>query len=60
MVFVQGKLGYDKETGAPKLFEDKNGETRSSFEVTAHQILFLTRLAEPDGGDSDDDGDLPI
>lgn len=41
-VQVIGKLQFDKETGGPRLWDDKNGKARSSFEVTADDVVFIS------------------
>lgn len=40
-VFVKGRLNPDKETGSPRIWLDKDGEPRTSYEVTANNIVFL-------------------
>jgi len=41
-VLVEGRLSFDKETGAPRVWKDKDGVWRSSFELMASQVVFLS------------------
>ena len=41
LVYVEGRLDFDTETGNPKLFNTKDGEVRVSFEMTATNVDFL-------------------
>lgn len=41
-VYVEGRLNYDLETGSPRLWQDQNGTYRTSFEVVASQVVFLS------------------
>lgn len=45
-VYIRGTLNFDPETGAPRVWEGKNGVHRASFDVTASLIKFL-----PSGGE---------
>ena len=41
-VLVEGRLGYDRKTGGPRAWNDKNtGEAKSAFELGALEIRFL-------------------
>lgn len=40
-VLVTGRLQFDKETGGPRVWDDKNGKARSIFEVTADDVTFV-------------------
>jgi single-strand DNA-binding protein len=46
LVFVKGKLSFDKDTGGPTIFSRKDGTSGASFEISANKIKFLDR---PDG-----------
>lgn len=61
-VQVIGKLQFDKDTGGPRLWDDKNGKARSSFEVTADDVTFVSGNAasEPKAETSNDSEDLPF
>lgn len=48
-VLVEGSLTPDRETGGPRIWTDKDGNARASFEVRAQQVKFL-------GGREDDNG----
>jgi len=45
-VLVRGELNYDPETGSPRIWEGKDGVSRSSFDLTANKVKFL-----PSGGE---------
>ena len=45
-VLVVGEMQPDRETGAPRMWTDKNGNARATFEVTARTVQFL-RAAQP-------------
>lgn len=61
-VQVIGRLQFDKETGGPRVWDDKNGKARSSFEVTADDVTFISGNAasEPKAESSNDSEDLPF
>lgn len=40
-VFVRGELQFDYDTGGPKLWTDRDGAVRSSFELRAFTVKFL-------------------
>lgn len=44
-VLVEGRLNPDPETGGPRIWTDRNGNPRASFEVTAQTVKFLGRGA---------------
>lgn len=44
-VLVEGRLTPDPETGGPRIWTDRNGNPRASFEVTARTVRFLGRAA---------------
>ena len=56
-VLVEGRLDPDKATGAPKVFQKKDGNCGASYEVFADTVRFLN-----DSGKSDDapDDDVPF
>lgn len=41
-VLVEGRLTPDKETGGPRVWTNKDGGAKSSFEVTASTVRFLS------------------
>lgn len=45
-VFVEGRLNVDLKTGGPRIWEDREGAARTSFEVTASQVRFLSGKEE--------------
>ena len=49
-VYVEGRLRADPETGGPKVWTDRNGNPRASFEVTASVVKFLGRGNGNGGG----------
>ena len=42
-VLVQGRLKPDPETGGPRVWTDKQGNARASFELQADQVRFLSK-----------------
>jgi single-strand DNA-binding protein len=45
-VLVEGRLLCDKQTGGPRTFKRQNGETGTSFEITAEVVRFLGQRGE--------------
>jgi single-strand DNA-binding protein len=48
-VLIEGRLEPDPVTGAPRIWEGKDGEKKASFEVTAEQVRFLSSRNDGDG-----------
>lgn len=46
IVQVTGRLQPDRETGNPRLWEDRNGITRASYEIVAQEVTFLANIRE--------------
>lgn len=42
LLFVEGRLVADPNTGGPKVFETKNGHN-AAFEINAQEVKFLSR-----------------
>jgi single-strand DNA-binding protein len=40
-VLVEGELEADPQTGGPRTWQDKEGRTRASYEITANVVRFL-------------------
>lgn len=65
-VLIEGRLRPDPNTGAPRVFQRKDGSWGSSFEVYAESIRFMSPKSETgyeDGGsdsDSVDDDSIPF
>lgn len=57
-VLVDGRIVPDKETGAPRLFQKKDGSWSSSFDVTASAVKFLSEARNE--GSSPFDGNEEI
>jgi single-strand DNA-binding protein len=59
MVLVEGRMTQDK-AGGPRIWTDKEGNTRASFEVTAQMVRFLSSKSEGGGGGgaAEDMGDI--
>jgi single-strand DNA-binding protein len=53
-VLVEGRLICDRQTGGPRTYKRSNGETGTSFEVTAEVVRFLGQRQETpvEGGES--------
>ncbi len=47
LVLVEGRMTPDK-TGNPRIWTDKDGSARASFEVTAQTVRFLSPKTESD------------
>jgi single-strand DNA-binding protein len=45
-VLIDGRLQADKETGGPRVYTDKQGAAKASFEITINHIEFLSPKAE--------------
>jgi single-strand DNA-binding protein len=48
-VLVEGRLSPDKETGAPRVYQTKDGSHAASYEVTASTVRFLSSRNDGDG-----------
>jgi single-strand DNA-binding protein len=55
-VLVEGRLRPDPQTGGPRVWTDRNGNPRASFEVTAQTVKFLGRGV---GGPASGAADMP-
>ncbi len=42
-ILVDGELKPDPETGAPRMWQDNNGNTKTSYEITVNTIKFAER-----------------
>jgi len=61
-VLVEGRLRPDSNTGAPQVFQKKDGSWGSSYEVFADTVRFLSARGEsnPEASDTVDDDDIPF
>ncbi|MFO7741288.1 MAG: single-stranded DNA-binding protein [Anaerolineae bacterium] len=60
-VLVEGRLTPDPQTGGPRVWTDRNGNPRASFEVTAQTVKFLGRaVAEPAPGGAEIPEERPM
>lgn len=41
LVLVEGRLTVDPQTGGPRIYQTKDGNSASSFEITASDVRFL-------------------
>jgi len=59
---VEGRLRPDASTGAPQVFQKKDGSWGSKFEVYADTVRFLSTRGESTAEVSDtvDDDDIPF
>ena len=48
-VLVDGRLTADPDTGGPRIWKAQDGSPRTSFEVTAGTVRFLSNRGEIDG-----------
>lgn len=58
-VLVEGRLQPDPETGGPRVWTDRNGNPRASFEVTAQTVQFLGRGAVGPAPETEDMAEGP-
>jgi len=49
-VLVEGRLTADQATGGPRIWTDKEGQSRASFEISANTVRFLTSRSEAEAG----------
>lgn len=62
-VLVTGRLQFDKETGGPRTWQDKNGNTKASFEITADDVTFISESQAQESPKVDNDSqsdDIPF
>lgn len=59
-VLVEGRLSPDKNTGAPKVFQKKDGSWGSSYEVTADTVRFLSSRDEGAPSEQLTDEEVPF
>lgn len=59
-VFVVGSLHADSETGGPRVWNDKEGNPRASFELRASEVKFLSSRNESAAAPQGDDEDVPF
>jgi len=59
MILVEGRLTGDQATGGPRVWTGQDGQPRSSFEITANTVRFLSSRQESgEGGGAMDAGDI--
>lgn len=46
LVLVDGRLKPDATTGNPRIWNDNSGNARSSFEVVANEVRFLSKVEQ--------------
>ncbi|MCC7352831.1 MAG: single-stranded DNA-binding protein [Anaerolineae bacterium] len=51
-VLVEGEMEPDPQTGGPRMWQDKDGRTRASYEVTAREVRFLGGAGQGGGAAS--------
>lgn len=60
-VLVEGRLRPDPQTGGPRVWTDRNGNPRASFELTAQTVQFLGRgVGGPEAGAADMPEEPPV
>ena len=59
---VEGTLTPDPETGGPRIWNDKDGNARAGYEITASNVLFLDKKADSgdNGGESGSEDEEPF
>lgn len=53
LVRIEGKLNAD-ESGNPRIYTKQDGTAASSYEVTAQDVLFLSRVDQPEQAQDND------
>lgn len=48
LVYVEGRLIPDKQTGSPRVWSKQDGTAGASFEVNAQTVRFLSRMESGD------------
>ena len=56
-VLVEGRLTADPATGGPRIWQAQDGSSRTSFEVSAQTVRFLSSRSETDSSGS---GSAPV
>ncbi len=59
-VFIVGRLKPDLTTGAPRVYQVKNGESKSSFEVVVGEIKLLDKKKDVENQESADEWEFPF
>lgn len=54
-VFVEGRLTVDRETGEPRVWQDQNGNWRTSYEMIALEVKFLGQRGDTSHRNGHDD-----
>ena len=52
-VLVEGRLTPDPATGGPRMWQAQDGQMRTSFEITAQTVRFLSSRGEVEAGPDD-------
>lgn len=64
LVYIEGRMNADQQTGGPKLFTRRDGTVSASYEVTANLVKFLDSMektaALDQGGQVVDQDDIPF
>jgi single-strand DNA-binding protein len=60
LVLVEGRLTPDKETGGPRIWEDKNGTAMAGYEGTAQEVRFLPGRPAEDNGLTHDEVEADV
>lgn len=65
LVFVQGRLRPDPESGGPRIWSGDDGVPRASYEVIASRVIFLPKGGNGDGSQYtpppvEDEDDIPF
>ena len=55
LVLVEGQLQPDRESGSPRVWTDKQGQARASYELRARVVQFLGRSEPTETAEATDD-----
>jgi single-strand DNA-binding protein len=66
-VLVEGRLTPDQSSGGPRIWTDQNSQPRSSFEISASTVRFLSSRTDGESGSvmedelpSTEEGEIPF
>ena len=58
-VFIEGRMDPDPETGDPRLWTGRDGQSHASFEIIAQRVRFIGRRGGAARFDEPRDEDIP-
>jgi single-strand DNA-binding protein len=58
-VFIEGRMDPEPETGGPRVWTGRDGQSRASFEIVAQRVRFIGRRASAASFSGLRDEDIP-